>query len=76
VTHYVPGAEWTPRRLTPGEGALALLSRTVPARARPQESLQVLTKAVNGAVVLEGERGEAEEFADLLLSGDLVSDAV
>jgi hypothetical protein len=75
VTHYVPGAEWAPRRLTTGEGALALLSRTVPARARPQESLQVLTKAINGATVLEGERGEAEAFADLLLSGELVRDS-
>jgi hypothetical protein len=74
VTHYVPGAEWAPRRLTPGEGALALLSRTVPARARPQESLQVLTKAINGAVVLEGERGEAEPFAEMLLNGALLND--
>lgn len=74
VTHYVPGAEWAPRRLSPGEGALAMLSRTVPARARPRESLQVLTKAINGAVVLEGERGEAEPFAEMLLNGALLND--
>jgi hypothetical protein len=72
VTHYVPGAKWNPRRLTTGEGTLALLSRTVPARDRPQESMEVLTKAINGTVVLEGERGEAEEFAEMLLSGALL----
>lgn len=74
VTHYVPGAKWEPRRLTAGEGTLALLSHTVPARKRPAESMQVLTRAVNGTVVLEGDRGEAEEFAELLLSGRLVPD--
>jgi hypothetical protein len=68
VTYFVPGAEWRPRRLSPGEGALALLSRTVPARDRPEESLRVLTKALKGTAVLEGERGEADQFAELLLS--------
>jgi hypothetical protein len=72
VTHYVPGAQWRPRRLSAGEAALALLSRTVPARVRPQESMQFLTQVVKGAVVLEGERGEADEFAELLLDGALV----
>jgi hypothetical protein len=72
VTHYVPGGQWQPRRLSPGEGALALLSRTVPARIRPRESLEFLTQAVKGAVVLEGERGEADEFAEMLLDGALV----
>lgn len=72
VTHYVPGAEWQPRRLSPGEGALALLSRTVPARTRPHESMKVIARAIEDAVVLEGERGEADEFATLLLDGALV----
>jgi hypothetical protein len=74
VTHYVPGAKWEPRQLTPGEGTLALLSHTVPARKRPAESMEVLSRAINGAVVLEGDRGEAEEFAELLLRGELVPD--
>jgi hypothetical protein len=72
VTHYVPGAEWNARRLSPGESVLALLSRTVPARTRPQEAMEYLTRAIEGAVVLEGERGEAEEFAEMILDGALV----
>src|SRR3954452_23724579 len=69
VTYYVPGAEWQPRRLSPGEGALALLSHTVAARDKPKESLEFVTRAAEGAVVLEGERGEAEEFAAMILNG-------
>jgi hypothetical protein len=69
VTYYVPGAEWSPRRLSPGEGALALLAKAVPARYRPTEAMGYLAKAVDGATVLEGERGEADDFAEMLLSG-------
>jgi hypothetical protein len=72
VTYYVPGAEWKPRRLSRGEGVLALLSRCVPARNRPEESLRFITAAAPNAVVLEGERGEAEEFASMVLNGALV----
>jgi hypothetical protein len=72
VTHYVPGAEWRPRRLSAGEAAIALLSRTVPARIRPQECMEFLARAVKDAVVLEGERGEAEDFATMLFDDALV----
>jgi hypothetical protein len=69
VTYYVPGAEWVPRRLSRGEGALALMARAVPGRNRPEESMQALARAVKDAVVLQGERGEADEFAELMLNG-------
>jgi hypothetical protein len=72
VTYYVPGAQWQPRRLSRGEGALALLSHAVPARTRPAEALQFLARASERAVVLEGERGEAGEFAAMILDGALV----
>jgi hypothetical protein len=68
VTSYKPGGEWRPRRLTAGEGAMAMLSNTVPARERPEESLRAVRLAVEGAVVLESERGEAEALAPLLLA--------
>jgi hypothetical protein len=69
VTYYVPGADWSPRRLSPGEAAMALVARAVAARYRPQEVLHTLARAAENAVVLEGERGEADEFAAMLLAG-------
>jgi hypothetical protein len=68
VTSYKPGGEWQPRRLTAGEGAMAMLSNTVPARERPEESLRAVKRAVGGAIALESERGEAEALAPLLLA--------
>jgi hypothetical protein len=67
ITYYVPGAEWNPRQLSRGEAALGLLSKAVAARYRTAEAMQTLSRAVDGVTVLEGERGEADEFADLLL---------
>lgn len=65
---YRPGVTWQPRRLSSGEGVLAMLSNTVPARERPQESLAAVRRAVEGAVILQGERGEADDLAALLLA--------
>lgn len=67
---YRPGAEWEPRRASPGDGVLALLANTVPAQERPGEAMAAISRAIDGAVVLEGERGEAAVIARQLL--DLV----
>jgi hypothetical protein len=67
ATHFRPGAEWQPRQLTPGAGALAMLEHAVPAQARPEQTLRVLKRALQGAVILEGERGEANDVARVLL---------
>jgi hypothetical protein len=66
-TMYRPDATFAPRPLTPGRAVLVLLRNTLAARARPEEALTVLTKAVNGAVLLEGDRGEAAEAAGKIL---------
>ena len=58
---------WQPRRLSSGEGMVALLANTVPAQERPEESLRVLSRAVTGAIVLESDRGEAGPVAAALL---------
>jgi hypothetical protein len=68
-TYYVPGAEWRPRTLSKGEATLSLFGKTVAARERPEEAMKVLANAVEGVTVIEGERGEAAEFAEMLLSG-------
>jgi hypothetical protein len=67
VTTYRPGAEWKPTRLPPGRGVLAMLANTLSALARPQEATRFITRALDGAVVLEGERGEADDLARPLL---------
>lgn len=68
VTSYRPGARWEPARRSRGEGALALLANTVPARERSAESLRAVRAAAARAQVVEGERGEAGEAAPLLLA--------
>ena len=67
ATRYRPGAEWEPNQLSAGAGVLALLEQAIPAESRPEQTLRVLRKAVEGAVVLESARGEADELAGVLL---------
>jgi hypothetical protein len=67
ATRYRPGAEWQPRELSAGAGVLAMLEHTVPAQVRPEQTMRVLRKAMEGAVALEGERDEAAELAGILL---------
>lgn len=67
VTTYHPDAKWDPRRLSAGEAVLALLSNTVPAQERPEQSLSTLKRALENAVAVEGERGDATALAAELL---------
>jgi hypothetical protein len=68
VTSYRPGAEWQPRRLSPGEAAMALLSNAVPARERPKEVVRAVSRAADGAIAIESFRAEAATVAPLLLA--------
>jgi len=68
ATIYKPGAKWNPKRLSSGAGALQLLANAVPAQERPREVMDAITKASSDAIVLEGDRGEADEVAPLLLA--------
>ena len=67
VTRYATGARWRPRGITPGHGALALLSHCVAARREPQRVLTTLRHALAEALILKGVRGEASELAKQLL---------
>jgi hypothetical protein len=67
ATQFRPGAQWLPHRLSAGAGALAVLQHAVPAQERPEQTLRVLKNALDGAVILQGERGEADEVARELL---------
>lgn len=67
LTRYSPGHGWQPSRLSPGQGVPAVLANTVPAQERPGKSLRAVSRALSGAVVLQGTRGEAEPVAAALL---------
>lgn len=67
LTRYRPGARWHPRRTTAGQGLLGLIANTFAVRDRPAQALAATRGAVAGALVLEGERGEADETAAALL---------
>ena len=67
-TTYRPEAKFNPQRLSRGQGMLALLSNTLPARDRPADALAVTRSAVENAVVLGGERGEAALAVPALLA--------
>jgi hypothetical protein len=68
VSVYRAGGEWRPSTLSLGQGVLAMLANTVPARAKPAEALRSITRSVDGATVLEGERGEASSVVEQLLA--------
>ena len=68
LAEYRQGADWQPRRVSAGQAVLEMLAHTVPARLRPEDSLVALGRAVEGASVLAGERGEARELATRLLT--------
>lgn len=70
ATRYEPGVEWRARRGTSGGAAMALLANTVRARLAPASVLKILARAAEGAVLLEGPRGEAADTAFRMLEGD------
>jgi hypothetical protein len=59
-TRYRPDAEWVPQEGSSAQGVMALLENTVVAQERPEESMTALRRAVDGAVVLHGDRGDAK----------------
>jgi hypothetical protein len=71
LTSYRPGAVWNPTRLSRGEAVLALISHAEPGGERPEETMRLTTRALQGdLVILQTERGEAREVAPVLL-GDV-----
>ena len=58
---------WEVEPLSHGQGALSLLDNTVAARERPQDSLRMMTNAMEGALAIKGTRDVAQKSADRLL---------
>lgn len=72
---YQPYARWEPEVRTGGAGALALLAHAVRFREQPELTLHTVRRALAGAKILAGQRGEAVETA-LALLDTLVASAV
>ncbi len=66
-SEYHSDGAWAPAVVTPGHALLRILAHTVPARLRPEASLDVLGRVVARALLLDGPRGEADETARRLL---------
>ena len=67
LSRYQARARWRPQTLTPGQGVLAMLANTVPARLKPNDSLVAIERALSRTKAIRGVRGEADEVADQLL---------
>lgn len=67
-TQYRAGGRARWRRLSAGQGVLALMENALAARSRPAMVLPVLQRVAQTAVVIKGPRGEAEEVVPRLLS--------
>jgi hypothetical protein len=72
-TSYHPGAAWALRPCTAGEGAVKLLEHSIAARSRPEQVLTAVRRAATNALVLEGDRGDADQAAGALLSQQAAS---
>jgi hypothetical protein len=68
ITPYRPGAQRSPTRLSPARGALAMVANTLAAVRPSQEATRVIAEAIDGAVILEGERGETRQLVRRLLN--------
>lgn len=64
---FDPDAGWAVEELTRGPAVLRLLDNTVAARSRTDAALDALDLATQGAILLGGTRGDADDAAVLLI---------
>lgn len=72
ITEYKDGKKnpknWKPQVLSEGRGIMEILSHTIPIRYNPKFSLEVLNKVSKRAIICKSQRGDASDFASLLLN--------
>jgi len=68
LTEYRKGATWDPIVLTAGKGALEMIPYTLTFRNRPELSLRVLNIIASRAIIASSPRGNAIDFADVILN--------
>jgi len=67
-TEYKEDACWNPEILSPGTGMMQCFPFSVSLRSNPEFSLGVIRKALSRAVIVKSPRGEAADFAKIILS--------
>jgi hypothetical protein len=67
ATKYRPAADFSPERRSSAQGMLTLLAHVMGIRERSAESMAAVRRAASSAVVLQGDRGEADAAAQALL---------
>lgn len=67
LTEYSKQAKWAPERISLGNGLLAVIPHTIPFTREPDYSLKVLNTALNRAIIVSSPRGDAGEFARIIL---------
>jgi hypothetical protein len=67
ATRYRPEASFNPEIRSAGQGMLTLLAHATGIRERSAESMAAVRGAASSAVVIEGDRGEADAAAQVLL---------
>ena len=59
--------KFAPEILSAGQGMLEILAHTIPIRHDPEFALKILYKITSRAIIARCQRGEAEDFAKLLI---------
>ncbi len=67
MSTYRVGVRWRPRTLTPGQGALAMLTHTITAEHAPERAMASIREVVVRAPVVKSSRGDAADVAPLVL---------
>lgn len=67
ITRYKAGATWKPQALTPGKAVMELFSNTLSGPRYGEKALSALSKAVSGAKIMKGVRGEASGLVERIL---------
>jgi hypothetical protein len=65
---YYPQAQWQPEIISTGQAILGLLDNTLTARLFPDLVLSILSRATVGISCFAGQRGEASEVVDQMLT--------
>jgi hypothetical protein len=68
VTYNKKKKKWQPQELSPANAVLELLKHTFPVRTFPEIVIKNLHNLTKNAIVLKGNRGEAKEFAELMIN--------